>query len=214
MTRWSIADLADAAEAGLTAAARRFDLEQAPSGLDALEELEIHPLLAEAFRGAGYGVEREHRYPADRERRRETEGERCDLVLTPEGRDLRPPARKATLFDDPGAVDFEDAFWLEVKVVAQYTEEGANRNYASQLLSTVGRDVRKLSKDRGILHAGLLIILFVAEPIIADHDLGVWQDRCLERHLPIGAPSRRVVPVTDRLGNRLCVVALYPVSHY
>lgn len=212
MTRWSSADLADAAAAGLRAAAAQLDEEQSPRGLDARDELGLHPLLADAFTRAGYGVNREQRYPVDRERRRETEGERCDLVLTPDGRGLCPTERRATLFDDPDAVDFEDAFWLEIKVVAQFTEEGANGNYASQLLSTVSRDVTKLSKDTGILHAGLLIILFVRDPIIAEHDLGVWQDRCLERALPIHAPSRRSFSITDRLGNATCALSLYPIG--
>ena len=86
------------------------------------------------------------------------------------------PEAAATLFRDDHAVSLEDAFWLEVKVVAQFTEEGANARYSSQLLSTVQDDIAKLSRDRGILHAGLLIVLFTANAEIADHDLGIWQD--------------------------------------
>ncbi len=211
---FSLPDIADAVETGVRCVAAAIDEEQAVAGLDARDEVELHPVLAAAIAAAGYGVFREQRYPADRKRRRETEGERCDLVLTPDGRELRVSARRATLFDSPDAVDFDDAFWLEVKVVAQFTPEGANGGYAGQLLSTVRQDVTKLSKDDGILHAGLLIVLFVAEPAIAEHDLGIWQDRCLERGLPIGAPYRREVPIADRLGNRVCSIALYPVSHY
>jgi hypothetical protein len=77
----------------------------------------------------------------------------------------------------------------------------------------VHHDVTKLSKDRDILHAGLLLVLFVESDAVADHDLGVWQDRCLSKGLPIAAPSRRTVPITDRLGNKTCVLALYPVMH-
>jgi hypothetical protein len=135
-------------------------------------------------------------------------------LLTPDHRSLAVTERRATLFDPPDAVGLEDAFWLEVKVVAQYTEEGANATYASQLLSTVRHDVTKLSKDDGILHAALLIVLFVRDVTIAEHDLGIWQDRCLERCLPIGAPSCRSMAITDRLGNSVCYVALYPVAHY
>jgi hypothetical protein len=211
---WSIADLADACAEGLTARAAAPDREQAVFGLDALEELQLHPILADALAAASYGVAREVRYPADHRRRSESEGERCDLVLTPDGRALTVSERRSTLFDPPDAVALEGAFWLEVKVVAQYTSEGANASYASQLLSTVRYDVAKLSKDEGILHAGLLIILFVRDVTVAEHDLGVWQDRCLQRGLPIGAPSCRAIPITDRLGNGVCYVALYPVAHY
>ncbi len=210
---WSHPDLADAVEAGLRRRALRFDAEQAVRGLDALDEVAIHPILAEALRRADFGVCREQRYPADRRRRRESEGERCDLVLTPDRRRLRPPEAKATLFDPRDAVDVDEAFWLEVKVVAQFLVEGPNANYAGQLLSSVREDVTKLSKDRTILHAGLLIVMFVADAGVAEHDLRVWQDRCLAAALPIGGPCVRTLPITDRLGNRVCTTALYPVSH-
>ena len=191
----------------------QLDLEQSVTGLDALDEVALHAILADSLAEAGYGVHREQRYPADRARRRESEGERCDLVLTPDRLPLREPDAKATLFDSPDAVELDDAFWLEVKVVAQFTPEGPNRNYSSQLLSTVHQDVMKLSRDRGILHAGILIVLFVRDTAVAEHDLGIWQDRCLQRGLPIGAPSMRMLPMTDRLGNGVCALALYPVNH-
>lgn len=210
---WFIADIADAVERGLKHVAQALDEEQAVRGIDALEEAALQPLIAHALSTAGYGVYRERRYPADRRKRKESEGERCDLVLTPDGRALRETPTKATLFEPADAVDLDEAFWLELKAVSQYTLEGANRNYASQLLSTVRQDVTKLSKDDGILHAGLLLVVFVAEERVAEHDLQIWQDRCLERGLPIGAPSMRYVPLTDRLGHRVCALALYPVSH-
>jgi hypothetical protein len=212
--QWSIADIADAVADGLGRHAGALEREQAKCGLDGLEEVALHPILAEALAAADYGVYREQRYPSDRGRRRLAEGQRCDLVLTPAGRELRAEDTRATLFDDPDAVDLDAAFWLEVKTVAQFLGEGPNPGYSSNLLSTVGQDVTKLSRDPEILHAALLILLFVHEKAVADHDLGIWQDRCLERGLPIGAPSRREVEISDRVGNRVCAVALYPVGHY
>jgi len=211
---WSVADIADALQAGLRRRLAQLDLEQSVTGLDALDEVALHPALAEMLSRGGYGVHREQRYPADRTKHRESEGRRCDFVLTPDRLPLREPDAKATLFDPPDAVDLDDAFWLEVKVVAQFTPGGPNRNYSSQLLSTVGQDVMKLSRDRGILHAGILIVLFVREAAVAEHDLGIWQDRCLQRGLPIGAPSVRMLSLTDRLGNGVCALALYPVNHF
>jgi hypothetical protein len=210
---WSIADIADAVEGGIQRRSAALDAEHAVYGLDALDEVALHPIVAESLGTAGFGVNREQRYPADRRKRRESEGERCDFVLTPDGRPLREPEAKATLFEPGDAVEPDEAFWLEMKVVTQYLIEGPNRNYASQLLSTVRRDVTKLSKDAGILHAGLLIMLFVSEPSVAEHDLRIWQDRCLERGLPIGAPSARIMPITNRLGHDVCAMSLYPVSH-
>lgn len=210
---WSLADIADAIAAGLASRAHALDEEQAIRGLDALEELELQPHIETALSDAGFGVFREQRYPDDRRRRKRSEGERCDFVLTYDARSLREPDLAETLFDPENAVDLEDALWLEMKVVSQFNDEGPNASYSSQLLSTVRRDVTKLSKDHGILHAAVLLVLFVAEQRIAANDLGVWQDRCLERGLPIGAPYQRDVTITDRMGHGVCAIALYPVSH-
>ena len=208
---WCAATLADHLATGLRAAAEARDREQAVFGLDALDELELHPVLTEGLETAGYGVAREQRFPADWKKRRETEGERCDFVLTPDGRELRRPERRATLFDDPDAVELDEALWLEVKVVAQFNELGANGQYASTLLGAVTQDVPKLAKDDGIRHAALLIVMFVVEEAVATHDLAVWENRCHERGYAIDAPRRRTFPITDRLGNRFCVLSVYPV---
>ncbi|MEE2907953.1 MAG: hypothetical protein VX527_08995 [Planctomycetota bacterium] len=212
--RWCVASLADAMEAQLRDEESRLKTEQSVSGLDARDEVTLHELLASGLADAGLGVHREIRYPEARTKRKRSAGDRCDLVLTPGNRPLAVPEAENTLFAGPSEVSLEDAFWLEVKVVSQFTEEGANAAYTSQLLSTVREDITKLSRDPGILHAGLLILLFTSDPTIAEHDLGIWQDRCLERALPIAAPCHRVIPIADRLGNRVCTMRLYPVRHY
>ncbi|MDG2423610.1 MAG: hypothetical protein P8M22_06510 [Phycisphaerales bacterium] len=212
--RWCVASLADALEAQLRDEETRLKTEQSVSGLDARDEVTLHALLSEGLETAGHGVHRECRYPAARSHRRRSEGDRCDLVLTPDKRPLQVPESDATLFVDPQAFPLEDAFWLEVKVVSQFTEDGGNSSYSTQLLSTVREDVAKLSKDPGILHAGLLILLFTADPAIAEHDLGIWQDKCLEKSMPISAPCHRVIPIADRLGNKCCTMRIYPVRHY
>ena len=210
---WSVADIADAVEAGLVDEAERLDAEHAVYGLDAKDEVQLHPLLAAALQRAGYGVHCEQRYPADRTKSKRSEGERCDLVLTPSGRSLGAPDQATTLFDPPDAVDLDDAFWLEVKVIAQYTCDGPNHNYTSQLLTPARKDVRKLSKDHDTHHAGLLIVLFSQDERVAEHDLAQWLHRALERNLPVQSPSLREFAITDRLGNALCALALYPIAH-
>ncbi|MFG0252509.1 MAG: hypothetical protein ACF8NJ_06510, partial [Phycisphaerales bacterium JB038] len=147
---WSIADIADALAQGLRAAAEECDREQSVRGLDNLDELELHPLLQRALLAADYGIHNEQRYPGDRHKRKLSEGERCDLVLTPDGRALDAPAAQGTLFAAPDPVSLDEAFWLEVKVVAQWKEDGPNPRYTSELLEPVRRDVRKLAKDRGV----------------------------------------------------------------
>lgn len=210
---WSIPEIADAVECGLRKACETLAQEQAVYGLDALDEIRLHPTIEQCLRSAGYGVSREQRYPADWLRRRGSEGERCDFILTPAGRPLIVPEAATTMFEPADAVALEDAFWLECKIVHQFTSDGPNPRYSPQLLSTVGQDVTKLAKDRVILHAGLLLVLFVADLAVADHDLTVWEDRCLEKSLPIGAPSARSIDMTDRIGNRACRIAVYPVNH-
>jgi len=208
---WSGADLADALVVGLGQLEADTARAQAVSGIDALDEVDLHPHLATALEAADFGVHREVRYPAARGRGSRSKGQRCDLVLTPELLSLHDPDAEATLFDDPCAVDLASAFWLEVKTVAQFLETGANASWSSELLSSVRDDVAKLDRDDGIRHAGLLIVMFAASDEVVDHDLRVWQDRCLEQGLPIGAPWMRRVPLLDRLGNTVCRLALYPV---
>jgi hypothetical protein len=209
----SIAEVADALEAGLRRRCEEVDREQAVYGLDVLEEIALHPAIELSLREAGFGVYREQRYPGDRLKRRLSHGERCDFVLTPDARALVNETSRGTLFDDPEALSLDEALWLEVKVVSQFSREGPNRDYSAQLLSAVREDVTKLAKDARILQAALLIVVFVREPAIAEHDLRIWQDRCLERGLPIGAPAQRCIPITDRHGHGCCVVSVYPVAH-
>lgn len=210
---WHPADIIDAVVSGLAQSAAERDLEQAVLGIDACDELELHPLIESALSAHGFGVHREQRYPRDRGRRRISEGDRCDFVLSPDARPLQQEDARSTLFESPDACALDEAFWLEVKVVHQYTLHGANAGYASQLLSTVRQDVSKLSRDDGILHAGLLIVLFVASGEVAQHDLRIWRERCLARSLPIGAPYERTFSMTDRLGNACCHLSLHPVHH-
>jgi hypothetical protein len=207
---WSIANIADSLEAGLAREANRLEAEQAVYGLDSRGELSLQSHVAEILQTAGYGVYREVRYPEYRVCRRESEGERCDLVLTPAGRPLAAPEQPRTLFDPADAVALADAFWMEVKVVAQFTTRGPNRRYSS-IFSVVRRDIAKLSKEPGISHAALLILLFVQDKRVADHDLRVWTTQCKEHGHRLGRPALRGVALGDRLGNALCKIALYPV---
>ena len=210
---WSPADIVDAVHPGLVARARRDDLEQAVYGFDVLDELSLHPLLHEAFRDAGYGVWPEQRYPSDRDRPRRSAGKRCDIVLTPDGAPLRPGAAFAegTLFDADDPCPPEQAYWLEVKTVAQFDTVGPFRRYSAELLAPVAEDVRKLWNDPLIYHAGLLLVLFTADKSIAEHDLAAWQRRCLDRAYPVAAPAVRGLEISDRNGNRHCAAAVFPV---
>jgi hypothetical protein len=167
--------------------------------------------------------------------------QRCDLILTPgPGRPLADPldvvktARAArrlaagTLFESvmgephepppagaPG-VPPDEAFWLEVKLIGQYTYiagiPGPNRAYASELVRGVRSDLAKLDADPMIVHSALLLILFTQDQGAAEHDLIVVMHRCLDRNLPVCAPLRHRVSIADRIGNRVCTVGLIGLS--
>ena len=211
MIRWQPPDIADAVAAGLTLQARADDAEHAVYGFDALDELGLHPIIQRALRDGGFGVWPEQRYPGHWHKTKRSEGLRCDLVLTPDGNALREEAVKDTLFDTGEATDTQAAYWLEVKTVAQYETGGAFKRYSAELLSPVMKDVKKIWSDGVIQHGGLLIVLFTEAQEIAEHDLAVWHERCIRKGFPVGPPAVRGLPITDRIGNRWCSVAVFGV---
>jgi len=208
---WSPADIADAIEAGLRRCAEGADLEQAVYGIDALDELGLHPLIEQALIDQGFGALREQRYPDDRHKTKRSEGQRCDIVLTPGGLPLRDPLIKGTLFDDAPAADPDQAYWLEVKSVAQFETAGPFPRYSAELLSPVVKDIKKIWSDGVIRHGGLLLIIFTVSQEVAEHDLAAWHTRCLDKGQPVGPPAVRGFPINDRIGNAWCAIALFGV---
>lgn len=164
---------------------------------------------------------------------------RCDLVLTPAPgmrlgdpltivKSARARMRQAagTLFaaveaaqalpaPGPDTCAPEDAFWMEVKLVGQFTYSagiaGPNSTYASELTRGPAADIRKLSADGRIHQAAAMVLLFTIDRATAEHDLAQMLHRCLDRGLPIATPLRREVPVTDRIGNNLLTICMIPV---
>ena len=209
--RWSSSHIADAVEAGLKRCAEEADIEQAVYGIDALDELGLHPLIHRALREGGFGVWPEQRYPDDRLKPRRSEGQRCDIVLTPDRLPLRDPLIKGTLFDDQPAADPEAAYWLEVKTVAQHETSGPFARYTAELLSPVIKDINKIWSDGIIRHGGLLLVLFTETLEIAEHDLAAWHTRCLDRGQPVGPPAVRGFDINDRIGNAWCAIAVFGI---
>lgn len=210
--QWSWHALADALHAGLTDAAAEVELEQAVRGLDARSELELHPVLHAALRAGGYGVHPEQRFPRERGKKRRSEGVRCDMVLTPAGVALAPEESQLGLFAPRETMAISDALWIEVKAVAQFKELRPNRAYAAALQRPVWKDVEKLASDPQILHAAVLLILFTADEVTAEHDLGVWAGRASLLGLPLWPRVQRSLPIGDRLGNKRCTLALFPIE--
>ena len=95
--------------------------------------------------------------------------------------------------------------------MAQFETSGAFKRYSAELLSPVMKDVKKIWSDGVIQHGGLLIALFTQTQEIAEHDLAVWHERCMRKGFPVGPPAVRGFPITDRIGNAWCSVAVFGV---
>lgn len=218
---WHLPTLVDLIADGLKQEAAARDAAGDFCGLDGLNELNLHPLVAASLAAAGYGVWPEQRYPADRIFLRRNSGRRCDLVLTPPGRSLAAlegpmgqpllplGTTRAAALSRP--IPLQEAYWLEVKTVAQHTAGAASGDYTSRLLRETLTDVRKMSTEPSLLHCGLLVLLFTADAETALHDLEVMRSRCIDRDLPVQAPERNGFKINDRLGNSHATVTLLPV---
>jgi hypothetical protein len=243
---WSAQQVIELIHAGLARHEAALADEQAVRGLDALDEVQLHPLIADALTRGGLGVLREQPYPAQWRRRRprrrplptQSERQRCDLVLTPapgqhlrdtladeRARQLDLAQRRHTLFEQlpngepaaadaptPGAIDAGEAYWLEVKTLGQFTYIAgvpqANPAYASTLVRGLAEDLAKLNADQGVRRGGVLLVWFVADQAVADHDSALLLHRLLDRGAELRAPVRSTLPIVDRIGNRACVLLL------
>lgn len=198
--------------------------EQAVYGLDAMSEVELHAVVAQAFTAAHLGVAREFPYPASPDPAvRDSARERCDLVLTLPGMPpmVDPVAAARTRLAAPLFATSEpdaeapDAFWLELKAVAQLAfVEGVpvpNRSYGSLLVGGPAADLAKLARDTGIERGGVLVLLFGAEAEGVRHDLGVMATELVLRDLPMSSPSVEVIAIADRAGNAACGISLVPL---
>lgn len=226
---WDEDQLLSVAAASIAKAALVSDESQEIRGIDSLDELEFHPLLARAFADAGLGVHREFPLPGPVGRRsKKTERARCDLVLTHDP--VRVPAdpmavifesdeRLQTLFAQSPMVQprlattpLEECYFLEVKSVGQWVYidgvPGPNRTYSSSLTGAIARDLKKLAADDRVTAGGVLLILFTQEREVADHDLPIALHRTLDRNILFRSPRMVGLPVANRIGNAWCTLML------
>lgn len=230
---WEPAEIAHAAAAALGARDRELSAEHAVYGLDRLDEVGLHPVLAAGIEAAGFGVWREVPYPGVVERRAKgPERERCDLVVTPDpGCPPADPVADLKQIDAGGGTLFApvaesmataerstevgDAYWLEVKGVAQFAYHhgvpGPNRSYAGELAGGVARDAIKLASEPMIRFGAVVLVLFTEDERTAEHDLAAAAHKWLDKGAPISSPAWSSVPIEDRVGNAACTVAVVPV---
>lgn len=227
---WSAHDIASIVARALRDADAALNAEQAVRGLDARDEVGLHPLIAGALSGEGLGVLREQPYPGSSGDPLRRDRERCDLVTTPApGLALLDPvserrlrrAAAGTLFERQAevppsdAVPCDEALWIEVKTVGQHAfidgVPGPNPSYAAGMTACLA-DLAKLARDPVILHAASLTVAFAADEATLRHDLRIVVDRAMSRTLPIGMPAIECIPITERIGNAACAVQVIPLS--
>lgn len=207
--RWDFSELADRLRDGLQSAENALRLEQAVYGLDARDELSLQALLAQQLSSA-YEVAREVHYPSTAGKRL-THRPRCDLVLSPRGRPLKLDHAPSTLFDPPDLAAPEEALWLEVKIAYQFREGGRRHaGYSGQWRSAIVEDVRKMEADERIREAGLVLIVFNESQDVLSKDLELFEDVLAQKEVLAGFRQVRSVDIWDRIGHRLCTVAVWP----
>jgi hypothetical protein len=229
---WNLEHVHEALARELRSYADRCDAEQGVRGLDALDELSLHPLLAKGLSIAGMVVVREGCFPGVPESRSlRRERDRCDLVVLPEGatrlRDRNDELRErdrwaGSLFEDspapdagPGPAEPVDALWIEVKVVAQHAYVHGvpvqNGAYAGELTQSIATDARKLARQRAILSACVALVTFTEDERTCAHDVPVAMLRAMGLGARVRSPLSRGFAITDRIGNGWCGVWLIPV---
>lgn len=230
---WDLDAITEALAAGLRRAEADLAEEHAVHGLDALDEIGLHPILASGLAAIDLAVFRETPYPGQPGTLpKESERLRCDLVVAApgatgvsdkvlQGKEMRGMsdslfAEVAERLTAPpkGFAAPEDALWLEIKTVGQYSYvdgfAGPNRSYASQF-NQCRHDLKKLGLARGVEHAALVLVLFHERTEIAEHDLTAFVHKCLDHHLPVAGLTTASLPIADRIGNAVCTVGLVRV---
>lgn len=186
-----------------------FRLDQAVYGLDSLSEVEIQKLLAERLT-AHYEVAREVHYPSSAGAKR-THRMRCDVVLSPKGWPLRLDTRPAGLFDPVQQCEPGNALWLEVKVAYQFREGGVRHTgYGAQWRQAVVEDLRKMEEEALVKEAALVLVVFNESHEILEKDLDLFETVLAQKEVLAGFRQVRSVPIADRIGHRLCTVAVWP----
>jgi hypothetical protein len=207
--QWDFATVADRLKTVIDRAEADIRLEQAVYGLDAKSEVEIQDVLAAGLREF-YEVAREIHYPSTKGKKL-SHRQRCDLVLTPKGRPLRIDSTPPTLFDAPDLAGPEEGLWLEVKVAYQFKEGGHRHGgYGAAWRSKVVEDLRKMEADPLIHEAGLCLVVFNESHKILDKDVELFETILAQKEVLAGFRKVRSTDIVERIGHRVCTVALWP----
>jgi hypothetical protein len=206
---WDFSTVADHLGQVVERAEGDLRLEQAVYGLDAKDEAALQSLLATGL-GEHYEVAREVHYPSSAGKKL-THRQRCDLVLTPKGRPLKLDRNPPTLFDPEDLAGPAEGLWLEVKVAYQFREGGVRHTgYSAQWRNRVVEDLRKMEAEPLIKEAGLVLIVFNESEEILNKDLDLFETVLAQKEVLAGFRQVRSTGIWERIGHRLCTVAVWP----
>jgi hypothetical protein len=230
---WDPSVIVKAVRESLERAEAALQADQAVSGLDALSEVRLHPLVEEGLIDAGVGVHREVPYPSSSEFIPKNSARmRCDLVLTEQpGMKLYDPVAEQKLLEQASGTLFAglaheiapekvgaepgSCYWIEVKSIAQFAYvdgvPSPNSGYASELIKGPLADITKIASEPAIWHAGMMVLLFAESEAVIEHDITQLVHACLNKDLPVGAPVIESASICDRAGNAVCGVGLIPI---
>ena len=207
--RFDFSTLADQIGGVLERAEADLRLEQAVYGIDTKDEKAIQALLADGLK-SHYDVAREVHYPSTVGKKL-THRPRCDLVLTERGRPLKLDSAAPSLFDPANQAPPGEALWLEVKCAYQFrAPDQRHLGYGPQWRSAVVEDLRKMEAEAGIREAGLVLIVFNESREILEKDLELFEDVLARKEVLAGFRQVRSVGILDRMGHRVCTVAVWP----
>jgi hypothetical protein len=206
---WDFALVADRLAAVIQQTEADLRLEQAVYGLDTRSEIQIQDLLASGLKNH-YEVAREAHYPSTAGKKL-SHRQRCDLVLSVKGRPLKIDSAPVTLFDPPDLCPPEEALWLEVKVAYQFRQGNIRHGgYGTQWRNAVVDDLRKMEAEPLIHEAGLCLVVFNESKEILDKDIELFETILAQKEVLAGFRKVRTTNILDRIGHRVCTIALWP----
>ena len=95
---------------------------------------------------------------------------------------------------------------VALEIILQTVRDIAAENF----LVAVVDDLKKMEAEPLIREAGLLLIVFTESNEVLEKDLQLFEDVLVRKEVLAGFRKVRSIPILDRMGHKLCTVALWP----
>lgn len=230
---WDLAEIISSAADQIRSYEQLLIDDHAYAGIDALREIDLHPIVCEGLTQIFQVVLREECLPSTaKDLPGKNSRERVDFILLPDRKkSLFDPVSahmevhraSGTLFESvaslpkptPSECDPKDAMWVEMKCIPQFRYiDGVptpNTKYAQEIVNGPSEDVVKLASDPLIRHCAVLVVVFNELKEAGPHDLAMSVRTMIDRDLPVGMPELEQIAIEDRGGNGWCTLGLIPI---